>query len=1089
MRISANYIFRTLIIINTLWFTLSVADSPKKTFTHFTEAQGLPSLMINTIYQDRLGYIWIGTLNGLARYDGYEFKQYTPDPGEYYGANINIVSAIYEDSQDNLWIGYVKGISKFNRIDETFTFFDLSPFAPTDRKELRVSQFCEDKNGRIWIGVTELWRQRILNGLFYLDDTSNTIQQFKTDLDFDIENVLDFIKDENNNLWLSSYQGLFRITEDRKSLKQYNPPNISEPAVMVNLEKDDQGLLWISSLNQGLYRFDLSDESFKQYRFEPSGKQSANNFSFFSLTYDINGHLWLDTNQGLLLFNPETETFELIPADMDNPNSLQTNVISELMTDHSGSVWIGSWDNGLFKYDPGKTTFQSYMQEQINPGDSRRGWVDVIYEDSDEDIWIVLNGAEKNALHLFNRSGESFSSIPFKSEKRINKLYQDKKKTLWIATTGGLYYLNAETSIIEFLPLQIPESDLYIHDLYEDRQGNLWLGTGNGIYILDQDKLDFRHIKFDSSVSGSAATRRVEYFLEDSPGILWAGTNNGLFKIDTKSYKYERSGLGNSSENGLISQDINSIYKDNTGIIWIGTWLGGLTRFDPATNSFRNFTKEDGLVSSAVQGILGDEENNALWLSTFEGISRFDLKTNKFNDYDLSDGIQGKQFADGSYFKTRRGEFIFGGVNGFTIFTSDEVKGNLAPPSVIISDFKLFNKPVKPGENSPLKQPIYDAEEIILDHDENDISFDFLAMFFINPAKNQYAYMLKNFEEDWRYVGSQRTAVYPNLPPGNYTFKVKSANSDDIWSEEEASIKITILSPWWKTIWAYVGYVLFVIGMVFVIDRVQRRRLLARERNAAVLREANLRAQIAESENERKSKELEEARKLQLSMLPKELPQLAQLEISVYMKTASEVGGDYYDFNLADDGTLAAALGDATGHGMQAGTVVTLMKGLFTSDVARIDMESFFNQSSKTIKRIRMGRLMMAFSLLQIKENNVMISSAGMPPVYIFSKESGEVEEILLKGMPLGAIKDFQYTITERELNTGDTILMLSDGLAEQKNDQGEMFDYERIQNIFQKTAHHPPDDIIKQLVNAGNKWMNGQEQVDDISLLVLKFK
>ncbi len=255
------------------------------------------------------------------------------------------------------------------------------------------------------------------------------------------------------------------------------------------------------------------------------------------------------------------------------------------------------------------------------------------------------------------------------------------------------------------------------------------------------------------------------------------------------------------------------------------------------------------------------------------------------------------------------------------------------------------------------------------------------------------------------------------------------------------------------------------------------------------MREANLRAQIAESENERKTRELEEARELQLSMLPTELPRLPQLEISVYMKTATEVGGDYYDFSLADDGTLSVALGDATGHGMQAGTVVTLMKGLFTSDVSHIDTESFFNRSSNAIKQIKIGRLMMAFSLLKIKEKNVSISSAGMPPVYIFSKNSGKVEEILLQGMPLGALKDFQYTVIERKLDSGDTILMLSDGLAEQKNDRGQMFDYQRIQELFQDAAESTPDNIISQLVASGTEWMNGQEQEDDISLLVLKFK
>jgi serine phosphatase RsbU (regulator of sigma subunit) len=246
---------------------------------------------------------------------------------------------------------------------------------------------------------------------------------------------------------------------------------------------------------------------------------------------------------------------------------------------------------------------------------------------------------------------------------------------------------------------------------------------------------------------------------------------------------------------------------------------------------------------------------------------------------------------------------------------------------------------------------------------------------------------------------------------------------------------------------------------------------------------------VLEAENERKTKELEEARELQLSMLPKQVPKLPHLEIAVFMKMATEVGGDYYDFSTAQDGTLNIAFGDATGHGMQAGTIVTLMKGFFTSDSSRLDIQTFFNHCSRSIKEIKLGRMLMAFSLLKVKRNKVAMSSAGMPPIYLYRKASRTVEEIMLKGMPLGAMKNFPYTLHEAELKSGDTVLLLSDGLPEQKNVKGEMFDYDRVQRVFAEVGDSTPDDIIKHLVTAGESWMKGAEQDDDISMLVIKQK
>jgi serine phosphatase RsbU (regulator of sigma subunit) len=320
-----------------------------------------------------------------------------------------------------------------------------------------------------------------------------------------------------------------------------------------------------------------------------------------------------------------------------------------------------------------------------------------------------------------------------------------------------------------------------------------------------------------------------------------------------------------------------------------------------------------------------------------------------------------------------------------------------------------------------------------------------------------------------------------------------------VWNEEGAAIRLVVHPPWWWTRWAILAYALLLIGGVAGLVRFEKMR--ERERGRVV--EAELRATAAElqtrtveaetralkAENDRKSRELEEARKLQVSMLPREVPRHPRYAVAARMRTATEVGGDYYDFHLADDHTLNIAFGDATGHGMQAGTIVTLMKGLFLSDASRFEITEFFNRCSRAIKQIRLGRLFMAFTFVRLRGESLSLSSAGMPPAYLHRRATGCAEEILLKGMPLGAMKNFPYLLHETEMQPGDVLLLLTDGLPEQKNAAAEIFDYTRVQEIFDRSATAAPDEIIASLVREGESWMQGAVQEDDITLLVIRRK
>jgi len=487
--------------------------------------------------------------------------------------------------------------------------------------------------------------------------------------------------------------------------------------------------------------------------------------------------------------------------------------------------------------------------------------------------------------------------------------------------------------------------------------------------------------------------------------------------------------------------------------------------------------------------MIEDLEGN-LWINTSGGLSKLNkyAPADKWNfvNFDTRDGLIGYSSSPACW-RNYDGELIFGGNDGVNAFYPWKL--NPSAPAVVIHDIKISDISLKSdsaGVN--LDESILTMKELDLPYALNDLSFDFATIHFSRPEKNRVAYRMEGFNNNW--IDTDRNyASYTNLDPGTYIFHVKGASGDGIWNNEGRSIKITIAPPWWFTGWAYLGYFLLFAGLIFTVDRVQRRRVILRERNAAAIKEAELRAQLAEAESDRKTKELEEARSLQLSMLPRELPSLPHLDIAVYMKTATEVGGDYYDFHVGMDGTLTVVVGDATGHGMKAGTMVTTAKSLFGSYAPNPDILYSFQEITRCIKHMNLGKLSMCMTMMKIRDNKMIMSAAGMPPVFIFRRQERVVEEHLIQGMPLGTMDRFPYEIRETTLKPGDTIMLISDGLPELQNASAEMYGYKRVRNRFEEYAERDPEEIINALKNDGSAWVNDVDPDDDVTFVVIKVK
>lgn len=1081
MKNSLNEFLRYTILLFIVSTGISFSQLNPNNFIQFTEKDGVPGSQVGEVLIDKFGYVWIGTINGLARYDGYEFKRFYNDPNDSTSIRGLIIWSLFEDSKGRIWVGSSpENLNIYNPITKSFQNYDYKHLIERPANtEIGIVEMCEDGKGRVYLGINALYGSPISSALLYFDEKENKVKKFLAPDSIEIQNILNLKSDKNGNVYFSSTNGFFKIDSDRKlqkieiAVKEID--NINEYFQYFDCDKN--GHVWAITNKFRLLDFDPNTWKYKTYY--PKNFDLGRNKEIYSglFVFDKDNNIWIGTDNGIVFFDKAKEKFESVADHLINP--MKNETVTDLNVDSFGSLWVGTLLGGLYKYEE-RTLFKSYSFSASNIKSLTPGWANNIYEAHDGKIWITTSGqGNSSGISVLDLKTGSIEPTPFykflPNSNVIFGLVEDVPGEFIISTPLGVYRFSEKTNKVTKIELKGVPSSIFIHEFVKDSYGNFWLCTTEGIFKKSKSNDTFKRYEL-TSVQNSRF--EVSSAFESKRHGLWLLTVDGLFLYNYKTDKIERHGYDKTKGDIFGTQDVNSFYEDKDGTVWVGNWQGGLSKYNVETRKIKTYTRNDGLPSMGIQGILEDEEKDALWLSTFDGMSLFNKKTEKFNNFSLADGIQSQLFADFSYLKTTGGYYIFGGANGITVFKSDDLKNNFSPPKVFLTDLKLFNKSVVPGKESILEKPIYETKEIILAHDQNNISIEFTALHFSNPGKNKTLYKLENFENVWRDAGSQQSAFYPNLSSGEYLFRVKAANNNGVWNETGASLKIIIKSPWWQTLWAYSFYF---IGLVILLAGVRKFELERRRENEN--------KKLLQIENDRKTKELEEARNLQLSMLPKVLPQLPNLDIAVYMKTATEVGGDYYDFVVDLDGTLTVAIGDATGHGMKAGTIVSMTKALFASGGSNLDMKTYFNQSSDALKGIELGRLMMAFMMIKIKSNKIEIANAGMPPLYIYRKQSKVIEEILIKGMPLGAIKDFPYEIRETEISSGDAILLLSDGLPELQNEMNEHYGYGRVKEAFEKTAEKESEEIINYFKNESSKWVNGKDPDDDVTFVVIKVK
>lgn len=850
-----------------LFATLTLqAANPSLHFTHLTIADGISQNTVRSIIQDSQGFLWIGTSDGLNRYDGYNFKIYRQDVDDPSTISNNHIEALYEDSDGELWIGtYGGGLNRFDREHERFLHYRHDPTNLNSLSNDRVMALHEDSQGFLWIGTSGGGLNRLdrkkENFIRYQHNPSNP-----DSLGNDKVRVLH--EDSKGSLWVGTNGGgLNRFNKDNKRFVRYrhdpkNTNSLSHDQVYA-IEEDSHGMLWIGTHGGGLNSLDPKRKQFVHYRHDELDPHSLGSDIVRALHKDRQGRLWIGTGiGGLDWFDPHKRQFIHNRHDPAFPQSLSNNDVLTLFEDKQGLLWIGTTGAGagLNYYDPFTALFNHYrpITGQINSLSDPA--IFALLQDNQEQLWI---GTRNGMLNRFDPNTKQFDyykhnrSDPHSLiQGRIRALLQDQQGMLWIGSFGGLSRFDPKTK--GFNHFFHDSSDPYslshnkVLSLYEDRGGALWIGTSRGLNQFDPQTRSFQHYHHDITDPYSLSDDEIFALLEDKNGTLWVGTKTGLNRRDPQQKKFHRYRHNKAAPNSLSADFVMALHEDKQGTLWVGTMGGGLSRFDADSDTFVHYREKDGLANNVINGILEDDSGN-LWVSTNQGLSKFDPISGQFINYTADDGLQSNEFNLGAYFKSRSGELYFGGINGFNRFFPEQIQDNLEAPRLVFTDFFIFNQPVpisKPElnqnlnreprhrtneqyENTEYKLPkaIHSTKQLTLSYQQSLFSIEFSALDFTNPRGNLYAYKLAGWDKDWNYTNyKNRRATYTNIPPGQYNLKVKAANKRGVWNEQGINMAINILPPWWlstvmKLIYGILGFtVLAFIYYRFTI--VPRKRAL-----------------------------------------------------------------------------------------------------------------------------------------------------------------------------------------------------------------------------------------------------------------------
>lgn len=836
---NSNHLIEGTVKIRILYILLLLISlgTAGQTGKFYSPDKDLSNSLINQIYQDKRGFIWIATENGLNKFDGTKFTIYKHNSEDPASLLNNYVRYIFEDSAGNFWVGCINGLMKYDWATNSFT--NIKMYKEGKIVSPHIAYIMESRNGDIWVATSG-------QGLFVKKNNSKDGRVESVLTDVLNSNYLNLIfEDSKGNLWIGSeYNGINRYSPRTKSMKSFVAPGGISSSNISSIAEDKDGNIFVGTLTQGLNRYDEQTG-----RFRPIPYHGDSQLLVKTLFLSKDGILYIGTDgQGLKIYDREkniTEDYEINSA----PYDFSKGKVHSILQDKDNNFWFGIFQKGIIFVPGTKKNFDYLGFKSLKNNPLGTSSIMSICKDRDGIIWV---GTDNDGIYGVNEKGERVShfrqtSSPSSISNIILSIYEDSNNDLWIGSyTRGLAKLNKKTGECTYIPELLNEK---IYCVAEDDKKNLLIGTYvSGFYILSLSDGKIVHYESrkrenDDFSSDELTNDWINDILFDSEGLIWLAHYKGVSCFNPKKGTF----INYLGQNTILPKTVAyTLYEDKLGKLWIGS-SEGLYVFNKKDESLKNYTTKDGLPNNVICGIREDEDKN-IWISTYLGISKFDIFDNRFMNYYAGDGLQGNEFTRGARFKDSEGKIYFGGIYGLTSFYPQDITDTKKELKVLITDFYLFNHAIRKGDKSGnhdiITTSVQDADKFTLSYNDNTFGIEFSVLEYTNPERIVYQYMIEELGSEWRnsYPG-MNSVTYTNLNPGTYTFKLRAQDHDNF--SQIKTIKIIITPPWYQSVWAYASYAALIVLFVYFIannirSRIQRRQDEMRRKHEEQLNEAKL---------------------------------------------------------------------------------------------------------------------------------------------------------------------------------------------------------------------------------------------------------
>lgn len=855
-----------LLVCVVLWLlgggSVGFAQTESVTFDHLTQEDGLSNNAIRTIFQDRKGFIWIGTEDGLNRYDGVQFRVYRHQPNDPGSVPGSTVLTIYEDRAGTLWFGTLSnGLGRYDSATDTFKTYPYQVAGELTKNFETPLCLYEDSSGNFWAGT--------VGGLLLFDRATGKFTGYPSPSQI-TSSITSMVEDQQGNLWaIVGFEiWVFDLTKRQFTERVYETTTRSPRAILNSCLRLHPNGTVFALMSQEFLIFDPGRRKLIESCTRLIGDTPLeNDWAFMSLQFADNFSAWVAVSGGGLMWvDLRAKSAVLYRYDATVATSLSGSHPLALWLDQSGVLWIGDLASGISKYSRYKNKFRLYRHNPFDPTSISNNYIRGMCEDHTGKLWVATQFGGLNVLDQQTGKFQKYPGYSDDGKSNVSSemwaVIQDHAHRLWVGGNAGLHFFSSDQKTIS--PFRLPGfPGLIVHTLTEDRKQQIWVGTSDGVFLISADRQSASRPVFQSDWATADIGNDVQSIYEDQAGEIWIGTTIGFLRWNpgtNRAMFFSRPFSDQTNKEATVCY----FFEDHAGTLWLATKGAGICRFDRQHNSFAQITETEGLPHNNTYAIFEDRDRK-FWMSSDAGIIQFDPQANTFKTFGPTDGLQGKEFNRHAHCQTASGKIFFGGPNGLNSFEPVRVVTNPLPPPVRITSVRI-------GEVTHILDAWALSPELKLDYRQNSLTFEFAALDFHAPDKNQFAYQLEGFHHDWVTAGNTHTATFTNLPAGQYRFRVKGSNNDGVWNETGSFVTIRLGAPPWKTWWAYGLYSLVAVGGLAVAFQYQRTSIVAHakvreaklqteliEVRANGLEKENLQRMYAEAEIRRKNTELEDA--------------------------------------------------------------------------------------------------------------------------------------------------------------------------------------------------------------------------------------